>query len=288
MLDINEFQDCSPDAIGISAAPNRQVVANLYLLESLVCDLHWTALHIGTITTLLNSYLKSPDSFNLKPWRHLLHDNSAIIKLGLRYGHELDISDSAKQTITEVYDRARDAKKNIGSLIKSHSKDIERQSVITRLHEEWRPLCARCVVALNEVANLAARALSGHFGKDRDTLVVFLLEASRGDSNRVNCWGEIEVPRLEQRRREPRRRLSKPCKLIVSTIELDATIMDVSMHGLGVFCSQTLDLGQTLWVRLEGRQRLEATVIRRSGDHYGLALTRPISSDDRLFELDSH
>ena len=67
-----------------------------FLLETVVCDLSWSLMQVATLTTLVNACARRDEPWTLFMWRHLLLDESASMKLALRYWAELGVSQAAR------------------------------------------------------------------------------------------------------------------------------------------------------------------------------------------------
>jgi hypothetical protein len=127
------------------------------------------------------------------------------------------------------------------------------------------------------------RRLPAAYDEDGRALIAFLGEAAKGDTRRVGRAGEIELPRLRQRRSSPRAAVRHACALLLPEGRVAAEIEDVSRNGLGLRCQERLRVGQEVVVELESGRKLTGVVARANGEQAGLKLSGPLPSNDPLF-----
>ena len=93
------------------------VVDSDYLFETLVCDVHSCAMQIGVIATMLNASQKPDLIGGLRSCRHMLHDDSKIMTLALRYGSEAGLSPGLAAKLDRLYTGVGGAKRRIAPLL---------------------------------------------------------------------------------------------------------------------------------------------------------------------------
>jgi len=259
------------------------VVDSDYLFETLVCDVHSCAMQIGVIATMLNASQKPDLIGGLRSCRHMLHDDSKIMTLALRYGSEAGLSPGLAAKLDRLYTGVGGAKRRIAPLLAAKDAAAGQLRLLQTCSQDWRRLAEEASTAVAELSALGKDRLEALYGEDGVTLRLFLSEAARGDDERVSPGGVIHLPNLRQRRQNPRRSHDAPCTILLPTGSAPAQLQDVSLNGLGIVCKAPLAERQVVCVVLEDGRRLEAVVARRQGNNVGLALRKPLGSADPLF-----
>lgn len=268
----------------IESVEGTQRIDSNFLFENVICDLYWSALHIATLCTLLNAIGKANTQWTLRPWRHLLYDNSKIMLLALRYSEEIGLSAEAGGQLSGLYSEMAVAKKAMHPLTSSVKNYTPSELMLaTKTAAKWRQLSQTATQVMNAIEPVVKNRLPGPYSADARTLVGFLRDAATGDTKRVSPAGEISLPALNQRRKAPRIAVDRPCRLLLPSLTLSAKLEDVSSHGLGVICGHAFPKRQPLTVELDDGRLLKATVVRQNGDRVGLSLARPLANNDPLF-----
>jgi hypothetical protein len=274
-------------AVNLAPTPDGVRANADFLFESVVCDLHLTALSVGALAMLLQARAAAGASWTLKGWRPLLDDDRHAMRLTLRFHADMGMPAAMAARIADLYARLAEAKTTSAEFAKLSSKHATLDSVaLARAAEGWRRLCRETVGALEAIAPAAKQRLPSPYDEDCRTLVAFLVEAAEGKLRRVGAFGEITLPQLRQRRRSPRAAVRRSCALLLPDGRVSAEIEDASRNGLGILCRRPLHEGQQMTVELADGRRLSAVVARRNGDQTGLRLLTPLAADDPLFRRD--
>ncbi len=255
-----------------------------FLLATIIYDLLWNVLHIGALAIALTACARGNTRLTLRPWRHLLHDNSKIMQLGLRYGPEIGLNEELCARTSKLYADVAVAKPPLAGLCKSagsYSEPERRQ--LAGAAETWRRLAREARSILAEFNSGAIARVGGLLVEDARTLCQFLDEASAGNAKRISPNGEIALPALKQMRRSPRLKISGSCTLLVAGKSIAAELKDVAQSGLGIICRQPLLENQSLTVVMNDGRQLKAKIVNRQGDRIGLLFDLQLSSDDPLF-----
>ena len=277
-----DFQ--SEDVANFAPRTSDRNIDGDFLLETLVCDLHWSVLHIGAIATLVNACLRTDAKWTLRPWRHILHDNQKIVQLALRYSADIGMSGAVGGEISKLYMELANVKTLTAPLTKSLSGySLTERQHLSQVAAKWRLLCQNAAHILSRLEPDVKRRLVGPYADDSRTLVRFLSEAASGDTKCVSRWGEITLPTLGQRRHAPRREIRRPCSLISADRKVAAILDDVSRNGVGVICTHPLVEGQAISIELDDGRVLKGAVVRQRGERVGLTLEAPLAGDDPLF-----
>jgi hypothetical protein len=252
-----------------------------FLLEVIVYDLLWSAMHVGTLATLLTAFTRGNANCTLKTWHHLLSDNSQAMQLGLRYSPEIGLTQELSANTSKLYREISAAKLRLESLMKASSAgSSERQ--LKAACAAWARLAAETKSILAVFEATVLRVFDKTLLDDARTLLQFLDEAIVGNVKRVNAYGEITFPILKQMRHEPRLEIDGQCTISFGTKSLQAALKDISASGLGVLCDQRLPDNQVVTVLLEGGRQLKAEVANQSGKRLGLLFRRKLDRDDLL------
>ncbi len=253
------------------------------LLETTVCDLHLTALHIGILTTLLSASTQSGREPRLRPWRHLIFQDSEAMLLALKYCQETELPGSIGLEMVRFYKKLPAAKAKLEPLTTERGdRSAAWRGECESAAREWRQLATEAQALLKTLRTLTQRRLESSFVTDNQTLILFLGEAISGQVQRISPHGEITPLALLQRRTAPRMRTGGACRVIIGNAAFSAEFLDVSRGGVGLRCKAPAEIGQTLDVELSGNRRIGATVVRKDAGGLGLKFDVPLHVDDPL------
>ena len=267
-----------------SKAPRGRAFNNDILLESLVCDMHWTSFHAATICYVIHASLAKNLDLRLGAWRHLLYDNTRISQLGLRYCEQLDIPVAAQKALDTFFvaqSKALNAASRAISGPQAHANLTRSQ--LSPLRALWIETAQQALRALQQMASATHSRIPKEYNDNVRVLSGFLNEAISGQTDRMNQWGEITLPTLAQRRQEPRARTGQPCQVLSSEGAVAAQLMNASRHGLGISCDMIFQTGEHLTIELADGRQLDGTVARSHGRSFGLRLSHVLSASDPLF-----
>lgn len=256
------------------------------MFDSVVSDIHWTALQIGTVTILLNAATASRQDWTMRTWGHVLQDNAQVMQLALRFVGDKGIPASQVGSIERMYVEFAEASKVSRTLFMQRVPyNAEQRHSLSKLLVGWLGLCKTMLGVLQCIEQAVRTRLSERYVQNGEILASYLREACSGSSRRVNSWGEIAVPVLANRRRSPRVKVVQPCRVFVNGKPVRATLKDASRHGLNVECSTSVSDREKVSVELQDGRVLRATVVRANGDVLGLYLETPLSFNDPLWSL---
>jgi hypothetical protein len=269
----------TPDPL--STADEQSRAAESYLAEALLCDLHWTMLHVGALAQLTKAFGCSRGEWSLRPWRHLLHDSSATTFLALRFAPQFGMSASLTASLTSFYRRLSKLQADMLPVMGRHAPGPGDETIAS-LVARWRELTSEGERLLLAFEDRDLRGFSPLYAEDRRMLIAFLRESGMSANSRVDSAGEIALPALKQRRRAARAQVDHACRIAVEGAEHAARFTDLSVDGVGVVCSERLWTGQPLELVI-GARRLSAIVVWAEGERYGLRLDTPLRRTDPLF-----
>ena len=269
----------TPDAR--STSNGKSPASDSHLAEALLCDLHWTMLHVGALAQLTKAFGCSRGDWTLRPWRHLLHDSSATTFLALRFAPQFGMSAALTTRLTNFYRRLSKLQADMLPVMGDYAPgpgDETIASFVTR----WRELTSEGERLLLAFESEDLRGFSPLYAEDRRMLIVFLRESGVSAESRVDSAGEITLPALKQRRRTVRAQVDHACRIVVDGADHAARFTDLSVDGVGVVCRHRFWAGQPLELVI-GARRLAATVVWAEGERSGLRLTTPLRRTDPLF-----
>jgi len=264
-------------ARGASAVANPK-----FLLELIVADLHWSALEIGALTLMTAAAAARGSTIELRFCRHLVYDDTRVMRLALRYGADAGLSDDVRRKLDRLYADIGEAMKPLASFVQTNSLTAGQRDQLQRVLPVLRKVAQTAGEGLAAIESVTRAALNSDYSEDSLVIRRFLERAGRGDLVDIDSTGVLVPPRLKQRRQSPRAKVSRPCRLVSSAGEFAAEIADASREGLGLVCNAPLALGETVTVRVDGRQ-LAATVKRLDGSQIGLLLKQSLPLGDPLF-----
>ena len=260
------------------------LVANGVMLETLVCDLHWSMLHVGALGQLAGACLRAHGAWTLRPWRHLLNDNSSAALLTLRYAPELGLSCGlTKGLVTLQKSLSKLQAETLPWTCVNRRVNASGHAELARIAEGWRHLARQGVDVLQALEREGAQ-LNDIYREDARTLALFLRETATGDIRRVDASGEINLPFLRQRRRTVRRPVGLAARIRVDGRIHIARVLDLSTSGMGVSCPVVLNVDDHTELAI-GDRRFSATIVRADPPNYGLRLTQNLRPDDPLFAM---
>lgn len=284
MIDITVGFNRNEQSVTTRPSVGMPEIDGQLLLETLVSDLHWSALHIGAIACLMTACSRTEPEWTLRPWRHVLRDNGHVMQLGLRYCRDIGLSNAVESKIDKLYSDLAEAQQLSKVIIESTaSYRGSQRPLLAQLTERWRHLSQSAIDALSSVESETRQRLDVLYSENARILATFLREAVDGRIHRISPWGEISLPPLPQRRRTPRLALRQQITLTVAGRTVHAALHDVSRNGLGISCNHPLREREVVLVELKDRRCLKAVVVWRNDDRFGLRLEVPLPGNDPLF-----
>jgi hypothetical protein len=262
---------------GIGANPD-------FLFEMIVAELQWTSMQLAALSAMATVAAPAGSRWSLRSCRHIVHDDTGVMRLALRYSLEIGIPADLQRGLDKLYLELSDLQKRISPLIMADSLSSVQRDQLQRLLPPMRKLAATAANELAKLEPLVRERLDTNYLEDNLTIRRFAERAAKGDTADVDRFGVVNTPRLKQRRQSPRVTVARRCRLKVAEGEFEAELVDVSREGLGVKCDAPTAERQPVVVLLDGGRRLEATVARRSGRQIGLLLTTRLSFTDPLFQ----
>jgi hypothetical protein len=271
-------------AIDEEAGPRHATAASnpRFLLELIVADLHWSALQIGSLTLLAAAAAAPGSSAELHAGRHLVYDDTRVMRLALRYGHEAGFADDVSRKLDQLYVAIGESLTQMAAVVQPASLSPALREKLTAALPALRKLCQTAVECLVLLESVTRASLNLDYGEDSVAIRQYLGRALRGDLSDIDRRGVLYTPQIKQRRQSPRAKISVACRLACAAGEYPCEIVDVSREGLGLVCKCEIAQGDAVTVLIGGR-RLEATVKRLSGFQLGLVLTTPLQIGDPLF-----
>ena len=141
----------SPEAAR-AASPNAGAAAELpnalYLLESLVSDVHSLALHVASLAMLISAKLRPDAAWTLRACRHLVHDDFKALTLTLRYSEQIGLDAEAATLLSGLCKATFEAQTRIIPLLQVSAATKQQREQIQSLSDGWRRLAARMAAAL--------------------------------------------------------------------------------------------------------------------------------------------
>jgi len=269
--------DGESGARGVTPAANPK-----FLLELIIADLHWSSLQVGSLALMAAAASASGSIAELHSCRHLVYDDTRVMRLALRYGSEAGLADEIRDKLDLLYAAIGESLKPMAAFVQpltlSHSVRNQLPRVLPALRKVAQ-MAAECLTLLESVTR---SALNLDYCEDSVVIRQFLARAARGQMSDLDRCGVLVTPRLKQRRQSPRAKVTQSCRLVSPAGEFPAEIVDVSRGGLGLVCKGPLGQGEAVAV-LVGERRLEAMVTRVSGYQLGLVLKQSLHMTDPLF-----
>ena len=253
----------APDAPP-KAAPGPTSAVSTFLLESLVCNVHSTAMQIAKVALMLVRVC-SGEKNPLRSGRNSVQDNGKAMLLGLQHAGNVGLKPELVARLVRLYTEVGAAKRKLAPLLKAEG--WAPQSLLQGHCEAWRRIALETAATIVQLQQASGASLNPTYASDATALRLFLEQAAGGAIGVIND-GDVDAvaaPKLQQRRETPRLSIKRVCILFVAEGPVKATIEDVSIGGLGIVCDATLSLRQQVTVALEDGRKLKAVVARRQG-----------------------
>jgi PilZ domain len=255
-----------------------------FLFEMIVAELQWTSMQLAALCAMATVAAPAGSRWSLRSCRHIVHDDTGVMRLALRYSAEIGVSADLQRGLDEFYVELSDLQKRISPLIEADMLSIAQRDQLQRLLPLLRKLAAAAANELAKLEPIVRERLDANYLEDNLTIRRFAERAAKGDTADVDRFGVVSTPRLKQRRQSPRVAVGRRCRLKIAEGEFEAELVDVSREGLGVKSDAPVAERQPVVVLLDGGRRLEATVARRTGRQIGLLLRTRLSFTDPLFQ----
>jgi hypothetical protein len=253
-----------------------------FLLELIIADLHWSSLQIGSLALLSAAAAAQGSIAELHACRHLVYDDTRVMRLALRYGQEAGLSVEISGKLDALYAAIGEALKQMAPFVQPLTLSPALRDQLHRIVPALRKVAQLAMDSLAALETVTRAALNLDYVEDGLTIRKYLARAARGELSDLDRRGVLQTPRLKQRRQSPRAPVSRSCRLVSQAGEFPAEIVDVSREGLGLVCKGPLTPGDAVAVLVGGR-RLEATVKRLAGFQIGLVLKQTLPVGDPLF-----
>ena len=254
-----------------------------FLLETVVSDVHGTILQIATLSLMTASCARLGSRLNLRACRHLMHDDSKIMLLALRYGQEIGLDKPTIDGLTRLYIDMGQAKMALAPLTDVEAFSSSQRQQLSGHGQTWRALANSAGGQLEGLGAIIKARLDAGYAQDFQTTRSFLARALEGDLLDIAVNGVLEAPKLRQRRRNPRLTLARSCSLRIGPTAHPAKLLDIAREGVGVSTRAPLEIGEDVVIALDDGRQLDATVARRQGSVAGLKLREPLEPSDPLF-----
>lgn len=266
----------------LSADRNATAVLDRgYLLETIVYDLHETAIQFGTLTGLVGEHVRRGGEGIPRQWRHLLLTDTVIL-LALRFSTDVGIPVALANDIQCVSVAIEDIKSKLKSLARRAGvADKELRSTLSRLAIQAQTTCGDLIDLLAAIDKSLQSRLAAPLMTDQRAILKFLSAVATNRARVVD--GVLKAPQRTQRRRTPRAQVSVRCKVIIRGRVASAAICDVSREGLGVKCRKLLPVGETVVIHLDDGRQLSGTIINNRAQHAGIKLLKHLDLEDNLF-----
>ena len=259
-----------------AAAPSRPL-----LFELIVADLHWTAVQIGMSLAM---FANARSSAGLRAARHLVHNDTGVMLLALRYAEAAGLEPATHQKLTNLYVHLGQARQEAAAFLRSGTLVPHQAEQLARAAPVWRSLAAAAGEAIRVLEPTTRSLLHPNYLADAGVIRKFLESVLRGDLREVERGDVVTPPQLRQRRQSPRVTLRKPCRVLFDGGEVEATLLDASREGLGLLCGAQIAANAPVVIEVDGR-RLEGVVARQQGEQLGVALRKPLFVSDPLYRV---
>jgi len=267
---------------------NADTVEGNVLFEALVCEFHWTALQIGGVTCIVNAAQQKDRAWILRSCQNLIPAEAALVGIALKLWSDLSIPPALARFLSRIYVDLADAKRLTAPIIEASGSFGGAKITPARLQqleEVWRQLTKDCLEAVHDLEPHTRWRLTGHYSENAMVLAKFLKEVISNKNTLVDHFGNVSLPALPQRRREPRYALLQPCMVYARNNVYPGFARDVSQNGLGISCKGELRLRENVTIELRGGRRLRGRIVWNKNGQQGLQFETPLDYGDPLISL---
>lgn len=255
------------------------------LLEALTCELHWGALQIGGIASVLNACLARGQARIPNSCRNNFPVVSPVVAAALASWGEFEIQKTTKMRCERLFKDLSLAKQSTEPFIGGPQAGLaENVSVraISQLTAAWRTLSNDAIETINALEPETRWRIGGLYSENTLVLNPFLKDAVRGKFECVDLQGEAVLPVLPQRRKAQRFNLQQSCKIVVRSRRLPGFAQDVSMYGIGLSCDFPFNLKESILVELQTGRSFKGTVAWSKNGRLGVQLDAALPRNDPL------
>lgn len=172
--------DGESGARGVTPAANPK-----FLLELIIADLHWSSLQVGSLALMAAAASASGSIAELHSCRHLVYDDTRVMRLALRYGSEAGLADEIRDKLDLLYAAIGKSLKPMAAFVQpltlSHSVRDQLPQVLPALRKVTQ-MAAECLTLLESVTR---SALNLDYCEDSVVIRQFLARAARGQ---MSIW----------------------------------------------------------------------------------------------------
>ncbi len=258
------------------------------LFEALVCEFHWTVLHVAAIASCMNASVAQNRAWMLRSCSNFIPVETPVIRAALHTWQEIGLASELASSLRKVYLDLFEAKRQTLPIIRNAGTFTGPTISLAKLQQIaalWRKLSEECEAAVQSLEPEARWRLSGLYTGNSLVLGRFLREAIAGSHDCVNQVGEVAIPVLPQRKKTQRYALLQPCLVRAKNGNAIAFARDISRNGIGLTCDQSLHLKERLIVELRNGRKMKGTVVWAKDDQVNVQFEEPLAADDPLFVL---
>lgn len=257
----------------------------IVLFEALVCEFHWTALQIAGICQIFSGALARKESWILRSSRILLPAEAAVVRAALAISQELGVSNHVSKSLTRIYFNLTDAKGRTELILTDSTALSDFGTQLRRIEQlsaMWLQLAGDCLAVVQELEPETRWRLSCNYSENAIVLSKLLRSSIAGEFGCLDLLGNINLPVLPQRRREPRVVMLQPCWVHVRNRSVQGTARDISRNGIGLNCRGDFRLRDLVCVELRNGRRFNGRVVWIKDDRLGIQLSAPLEQSDPL------
>lgn len=146
----------------------------------------------------------------------------------------------------------------------------------------WRDLCEQMTELMRALQSVTPNDQSSSYSLHWTRTLRLLSVCANGGSPCVMPDGSVEVPGLVERRRQKRWMVDWPVMLALGPMDVEATIVNISVGGFCLRTSETLRCSEWIYVELQVDRRLSGQVAWSKGQTYGIQFATPLAAEDPI------
>lgn len=149
--------------------------------------------------------------------------------------------------------------------------------------DAWRRTSGDAVTVIGLLTDSMGGDANPRMSEDAARVLGLLRSATAGNSPGLGPDGHISIPGWAERRRDRRRSVNMPARIVLGKRVLGIKILDASPTGLGVECTDELPVESQIAILFAGNRRLQGRVVWSNGNRTGIELDQRLALLDPLF-----
>ncbi|MGE0857300.1 MAG: PilZ domain-containing protein, partial [Hyphomicrobiaceae bacterium] len=256
------------DPEGAAIDERQELNAEALLLRALVHEVQTAAMLTAVAASAVNTGMSPRLAILIAEARFAIADFPARIDDWPQRILQEQLTRSSFEDVAVFYAAFGKAKARLLALeAEANRQGLERALSlnIASLQTSWRLAARHARIAVSELTGELKHVLPDGYATNLATIDALLTASAKGESPCLTAQGHVEVPRLAERRRTPRRSLLQTAIVSIGRSDFSAFVLDVSAGGFGLSRMPPVTAGLRLIVRLQSVRVFSGTIAWSEG-----------------------